>query len=472
MNPPTEILSQTSINPATGQLLGQFPLHSDAQVTGKLHKAAAAFARHRRISLAERARLMNQVAHLLESAKSSLARTMTLEMGKPIRAAVQEVEKCASACRFYATHAARFLAEEQHPAEGRRCFVRYQPLGTILAVMPWNFPFWQVIRFAAPALMAGNVGLLKHASNVPQCALALEELFQQAGFPEGVFQALLIRADQVDRLIADPRIKAVTLTGSIRAGSSVAGAAGRHIKKSVLELGGSDPFIVMPSARLDQAVQTAVQARTINNGQSCIAAKRFILHRQIAPEFEQRFIEGMASLRVGDPLDERTEIGPLATEEVLRGLEEQVAETVCLGGRLRLGGRRLHQPGYFFEPTVLSDAPPHSPARQDELFGPVATLIRVDNLEHALHVANETSFGLGACLWTEESSERDFFIDEIEAGLAFVNGMVASDPALPFGGVKQSGYGRELSRQGMHEFVNIKTVCIQEMAGYRPETNE
>jgi succinate-semialdehyde dehydrogenase/glutarate-semialdehyde dehydrogenase len=328
--------------------------------------------------------------------------------------------------------------------------------------MPWNFPFWQVFRFAAPALMAGNTGLLKHASNVPQCAVAIEEVFRRAGFPEGVFQTLLIGSGAVEKLIMDSRIAAVTLTGSVGAGAQVAAVAGKALKKTVLELGGSDPFIVMPSADLQRAVATAVQARTINNGQSCIAAKRFIVDESIADEFERRFIERMSALKVGDPLDETTDIGPLATVDVLVALEEQVAKTVALGAKVPLGGERLDRPGYFFPPTVLTNIPPGSPAYRDELFGPVASLFRVRGIEEAIRLANDTPFGLGSSAWTNDARERELFIDQVQAGLAFVNGMVASDPRLPFGGVKQSGYGRELSHYGIREFLNIKTVVVNE----------
>jgi succinate-semialdehyde dehydrogenase/glutarate-semialdehyde dehydrogenase len=449
-----------SVNPATGQVWGEFEPHSDAELDHRLDRAAVQFGRYRRASFAERAKWMSAAAGILESEKKSLARTMTQEMGKPLRAAVQEAEKCALACRHYAENAARLLADEPTSAQTGLSFVRYQPLGVVLAVMPWNFPFWQVFRFAAPALMAGNVGLLKHASNVPQCALAIEEVFRRAGFPEGCFQTLLIGSERVDRVIEDRRVSAVTLTGSLGAGRHVAGTAGKQIKKTVLELGGSDPFVVMGSADLERAVAKALQARTINNGQSCIAAKRFIVEARIADEFERRFVQGMASLEVGDPMDEATDIGPLATAEVLALLEQQVQQTLEMGGRLLLGGKRLDRPGFFFPPTVLTHIPPGSPAHQEELFGPVASVFRVRDIEEAIRIANDTPFGLGSCIWTNEPGERERFVDEIEAGLAFVNGMVASDPRFPFGGVKLSGYGRELGRYGLLEFVNIKTVSI------------
>jgi succinate-semialdehyde dehydrogenase / glutarate-semialdehyde dehydrogenase len=416
--------------------------------------------------VASRARMMARAAEILESEKEEFGRLMTTEMGKPLRAAIEEAAKCAWGCRFYAEKAAEFLADELIPTGATRSFVRYQPLGPVLAVMPWNFPFWQVFRFAAPALMAGNVCLLKHASNVPQCAIAIEEIFRRAGFPEGAFQTLLIGSDQVKRILDNPRVAAVTLTGSEAAGRSVASAAGERIKKTVLELGGSDPFIVMPSADIKEAAKTAVKARVINNGQSCIAAKRFIVAEEIADEFERRFVEGMESLKVGDPMDEATDIGPLATEDMLETLKEQVRETVAQGARILTGGGPLTRPGYYFAPTILTDIHMDSPAYIEELFGPVASLFRVRDLGEAIRLANDTTFGLAASAWTNDGEERDRLIDEIEAGLVFINAMVASDPRLPFGGVKSSGYGRELSREGIREFVNIKTVWIKE----EPET--
>lgn len=450
-----------SINPATGKLLREFPSHSDADLELALDRAARAFAEYRNTRFEERSRSMWRVAEILEASRRTLGRIMAQEMGKPLRAAVQEAEKCAMACRYYAENAARFLADEPVPNMATTNLVRYQPLGTVLAVMPWNFPFWQVFRFAAPALMAGNVGLLKHASNVPQCALEIEGLFRAAGFPEGVFQTLLVGSERVEKLVQDPRVAAVTLTGSLLAGRSVASAAGKAIKKTVLELGGSDPFIVMPSADLEKAIRTAVQARTVNNGQSCIAAKRFVIHQRIADEFQRGFVAAMAALRVGDPLDDLTDIGPLATAAVLEGLEAQVDQSISMGARVLLGGKRLAGPGNFFAPTVLTDIPRESPAYNEELFGPVASLFRVADLDEAIEVANDTPFGLGSCIWTRDETERGRFLDRIQAGLAFVNCMVASDPRLPFGGIKQSGYGRELGEQGIREFVNTKAVCIQ-----------
>jgi succinate-semialdehyde dehydrogenase/glutarate-semialdehyde dehydrogenase len=407
-----------------------------------------------------------QAAEILESEKKDFARLMTLEMGKPINAAVQEAEKCVWVCRYYAENAERHLADEIIETNATKSYVHFQPLGVVLAVMPWNFPFWQVFRFAAPALMAGNVGLLKHASNVPQCALAIEDVFRRAGFSGGEFQTLLIGSDLVQRVLEDQRVAAVTLTGSEPAGRSVASIAGKEIKKTLLELGGSDPFIVMPSADLETATTTAVKARTINNGQSCIAAKRFIVHEQVYDEFEKRFVAAMKKLRVGDPTDEATDIGPLATEQILKDLEEQVKVSVAAGAKILTGGQKFKADGdlargYFYEPTVLVDIPKGSPAYQDEIFGPVASLFRVVNIDEAIDLANATPFGLGSAAWTNDESEIRRCVDELQAGSVFINGMVASDPRLPFGGVKHSGYGRELGAFGIREFVNIKTVWIR-----------
>lgn len=407
-----------------------------------------------------------RAAEILETEKQSLARMMTLEMGKPINAAVQEAEKCALVCRYYSENAERHLADEVVQTNATKSYVHFQPLGIVLAIMPWNFPFWQVFRFAAPALMAGNIGLLKHASNVPQCALAIEDIFRRAGFPDGAFQTLLVVSDAVQGLLEDPRVAAATLTGSEPAGRSVAGIAGKNLKKTVLELGGSDPFIVMPSANFDEAVSTAVKARTINNGQSCIAAKRFIVHEQIYNRFETEFVAAMKRLHVGDPLDSSIDIGPLATEQILIDVEDQVKVSVAAGAKILTGGRRMKFEGdlgrgHFYEPTVLADIPKDSPAYRDEIFGPVASLFRVSTMDEAIELANATTFGLGAAAWTNDEQERARFIDEIEAGCVFINGMVASDPRLPFGGVKHSGYGRELSEFGIREFVNIKTVWIK-----------
>lgn len=454
-----------SINPATGETLRTFDALSEKQLEEKLQHSAEAFRNHRRTSFAERAAIMLRAAEILENEKKEFARVMTLEMGKPIKAAVQEAEKCAWVCRYYAEHAEGHLADEVIDTNATKSFVRFQPLGVVLAIMPWNFPFWQVFRFAAPALMAGNVGLLKHSSNVPQCALAIEDIFRRAGFSEGAFQTLLIGSDHVQRVLEDPRVAAATLTGSEPAGRSVASIAGKQIKKTVLELGGSDPFIVMPSADLETAATTAVKARTMNNGQSCIAAKRFIVHAQIYDQFEKRFVESMKALRVGNPMDEATDIGPLATEQILKDLEEQVQVSVAAGAKILTGGQKLKgdgnlAEGNFYEPTVLADIPKNSPAYRDELFGPVASLFRVADIDEAIELANATTFGLGSAAWTNDESELKRFIEELEAGSVFINGMVASDPRLPFGGVKHSGFGRELGYFGIREFVNIKTVWI------------
>jgi succinate-semialdehyde dehydrogenase / glutarate-semialdehyde dehydrogenase len=451
-----------TINPATAEMLRSFDPLTEMEIESKLERATEAFRFYRRMPFPERARLMIRAAEILETGSEDFGRLMTVEMGKPLRAAVEEVAKCGRACRYYAESAERFLADEAVTTNATRSFVHYQPIGPVLAIMPWNFPFWQVFRFAAPALMAGNVALLKHSSNVPQCALTIEEVFRRAGFPEGAFQSLLIGPDQVQRLLADSRVVAATLTGSEPAGSQVASIAGKHLKKTVLELGGSDPFIVMPSANLTDAVNAAVKARIINNGQSCIAAKRFIIAQEIADEFEHRFVQSMEMLKVGDPMDETTDIGPLATVGILAGLDEQVRRTVAAGARLLTGGKRLEGPGNYYAPTVLTDIPNTSPAYHEELFGPVASLFRVSNLEAAVRLANDTPFGLAASAWTNDKQEQDRLIDEIEAGLVFINDMVASDPRLPFGGVKRSGYGRELSAHGIREFVNIKTVWIQQ----------
>lgn len=447
-----------TINPATGETLKTFDALTERQLEEKLGRAANTFRSHRNSSFAEREQRMRGAAEILEVEKQKFARLMTIEMGKPIKGAIQEIEKCALVCRYYAEHAQRHLADEVIETNATKSYVHFQPLGPVLAVMPWNFPFWQVFRFAAPALMAGNVGLLKHSSNVPQCALAIEEILLRAGFPEGAFQTLLIGSDMVERVLRDPRVAAATLTGSEPAGRSVASIAGQEIKKTVLELGGSDPFIVMPSAKLEVAVTTAVKARTINSGQSCIAAKRFIVASTIYAEFERRFVEEMKALRVGEPLEEATDIGPLATEQILKDVDDHVKTSVAAGALVLTGGKKMSRPGNFYEPTVLANVPPNSPASCEEVFGPVAMLFRVNDIDEAIELANGTSFGLGASAWTSDSHERDRFIEELEAGCVFINGMVASDPRLPFGGIKNSGYGRELGEFGIREFVNIKTV--------------
>jgi len=449
-----------TINPATGRTERSFQPLSDAELDVRIECAADTYRRYRRLALPERIRLLVKAAEILDAEKESFGRLMAFEMGKTLKAGVDEAVKCAWGCRYYAEHAEPILAEEEVATNATRSLIRYEPIGPILAVMPWNFPFWQVFRFAAPALAAGNVALLKHASNVPQCALAIEDIFRRAGFPEGCFQTLLIDTNRVQRIIEDPRVAGVTLTGSNAAGSAVGAAAGKQIKKSVLELGGSDPFIVMPSANLDAAVKTAVKARVINNGQSCIAAKRFIVVGSIADEFERRLVAGMQSLVVGDPLDPKTDVGPLANEAQVKTLTGQVERSVRDGARLLTGGHRLDQPGYYFAPAVLTDISSDAPAYCEEVFGPVALLFRARDIEQAIAIANDSPFGLGASAWTNDATERTRFITELEAGMVFINAMVASDPRLPFGGVKQSGYGRELSEFGLREFVNIKTVWI------------
>jgi succinate-semialdehyde dehydrogenase/glutarate-semialdehyde dehydrogenase len=454
-----------TINPATGQTLRTFAPISDAELDARLQRAADTFRRYRETPIADRARMMSRAAEILDSEKEKFGKLMVTEMGKPIKAGVEEAAKSAWGCRYYAENAARFLADEPVETSASQSFISYQPIGPVLAVMPWNFPFWQVFRFAAPALMAGNVGLLKHASNVPQCALAIEDIFRRAGFDQGCFQTLLIETEHVRRVIEDPRIAGVTLTGSTGAGGAVASVAGKVIKKTVLELGGSDPFVVMPSADLEAAIKTAVKARTINNGQSCIAAKRFIVHRSIADEFERQYVAGFEQLRVGDPMDPGVDIGPLATAQQVETVHQQVERSVAAGAKLLTGGRQLDCPGYYYAPTVLRDVTPDSPAYHDEVFGPVAILFRAKDLDDAIRLANDSPFGLGASAWTNDPGERARFISELEAGMVFINAMVASDPRVPFGGVKQSGYGRELAENGLREFVNIKTVWVQEGSG-------
>jgi succinate-semialdehyde dehydrogenase/glutarate-semialdehyde dehydrogenase len=450
-----------SINPATGETLKIFEALSDSQIEEKLRLAVAAFSDFRRTTFADRAARMMKAAQILESDKEKFGRVMTTEMGKTYRSAVEEAAKCAWVCRYYAENAERFLADELAEVPGSKSFVRYLPLGPILAVMPWNYPFWQVFRFIGPSLMAGNVGLLKHASNVPQSALLIEDVLLRAGFAKGVFQTLLIGSGSVARILSDPRVKAATLTGSEGAGVQVGIAAATDIKKVVLELGGSDPFIVMKSANLEQAVAVGVKARVLNNGQSCIAAKRFIVEESIADEFERLFVSKMQALTVGDPFDEHTDVGPLATADGLKELDSDVQKTIQAGARLLTGGKRLNQPGNYYLPTVLTNIPEGSPAACGELFGPVASLFRAKNAEDAIRIANSSPFGLGASAWTNDSSEREKFINGLESGMVFINRMVASDPRLPFGGVKRSGHGRELAIFGIREFMNIKTVSIE-----------
>ncbi|MER6298986.1 NADP-dependent succinic semialdehyde dehydrogenase [Kitasatospora sp. NPDC001539] len=457
-----------SVNPATGETLQTFEPLDAAGIERRLALAEAAFQRYRDTSFADRAALLRRAADLLDQDQEAVARTMTEEMGKPLTAARAEAAKCAKAMRWYADNAEALLADEHpDPADvtdsgAARAYVRYRPMGPVLAVMPWNFPFWQVIRFAAPALMAGNVGLLKHASNVPRTALALEELFRRAGFPEGCFQTLLIGSGAVEDVIRDRRVAAVTLTGSEPAGRSVAATAADEVKKAVLELGGSDPYVVMPSADLDAAVATAVKARVQNNGQSCIAAKRFIVHADVYDRFTSAFTEAMRSLRVGDPMDEDTDVGPLASRQGRDDLEELVEDARTHGARVECGGGRPMgwDTGYFYEPTVLTGITPAMRIHQEETFGPVATVYRVADLDEAVAVANDTPFGLSSNVWTTDPAEQERFVRDIQAGGVFFNGMTASHPALPFGGVKRSGFGRELSGHGIREFCNVTTVWI------------
>ncbi|MEQ8997621.1 MAG: NAD-dependent succinate-semialdehyde dehydrogenase [Coleofasciculus sp. B1-GNL1-01] len=450
-----------TINPATGETLKTFEPLDHESIEAKLTLGQQVFESYQKTPMAQRANWLNAAADILERDQVKFGQLMTLEMGKPIKSAIAEVQKCAWVCRFYAENAATFLADHPIATDASQSFVRYQPLGIILAVMPWNFPFWQVFRFAAPALMAGNVGILKHASNVPQCALAIEDIIKEAGFLEGAFQSLLIGASQVEAIVSDSRIKAATLTGSEPAGASLAATAGKHLKKTVLELGGSDPFIVLESADLDAAVTTAVTARMLNNGQSCIAAKRFILADAIADEFEKRLVEKFQALNVGDPMEETTNSGPLATPSILQELDQLVQACIAKGAKVLIGGKPLDRPGNFYPPTILADFPPGTPADNEEFFGPVALLFRIPDINAAIAKANAIPFGLGASAWTTDETQAQRLIDEIEAGAVFINGLVKSDPRLPFGGIKRSGYGRELGVQGIHEFVNIKTVWVK-----------
>ncbi|MEA5619208.1 NAD-dependent succinate-semialdehyde dehydrogenase [Cronbergia sp. UHCC 0137] len=451
-----------TINPATGETVKTFETLKDGEIATKLDLAGQAFEQYRKTSFSQRSLWLQQAAVILEQEKVDFGKLITLEMGKPLKAAIAEAEKCATVCRYYAENAADFLADVPVNTDASHSFIRYQPLGAILAVMPWNFPFWQVFRFAAPALMAGNVGLLKHASNVPQCALAIEDIFTRAGFPHGVFQTLLIGASQVANLMADERVKAATLTGSEPAGISLAVASAKQIKKTVLELGGSDPFIVLESADLAAAAATATTARMLNNGQSCIAAKRFILAEAIADQFQKLLLEKFQALKIGDPLLPDTDLGPLATPGILQDLDQQVKTAVKSGGKIVIGGHPLGDiPGNFYPPTMIIDIPVDDPIAKEEFFGPVALLFRVADIDAAIKLANDIPFGLGASGWTNNKEESDRLIAEIDAGAVFINSMVKSDVRLPFGGIKRSGYGRELSIQGIHEFVNVKTVWIK-----------
>ena len=449
-----------SINPATGEIIKTFAAMTADEIEQKIAAAHAAFEKNRGLDFASRGRFLSRAGELLTQEKKELARIATLEMGKTLRQAVAEVEKCAWACSYYAEHAGEQLADERVTTDAQQSLIRYQPLGVVLAVMPWNFPYWQVFRFAAPALMAGNAGLLKHASNVPQCALAIESIFERSGFPTGSFGTLLIGSVAVEGVIKDPRVRAVTLTGSELAGRTVASQAGHEIKKTVLELGGSDPFIVMPSADVALAAQTATTARVQNNGQSCIAAKRFIIAQAIADDFARRMVERFEALKVGDPMDEATDVGPLVNEASLNELDSQVQRLVEAGGKVLTGGKRLPGRGFYYAPTVIAGVPIDAPVAKEELFGPVAVIFRANGVDDAIRIANSTTFGLGSSVWTQDAGERDRFINGIEAGAVFVNGMVKSDPRLPFGGVKASGYGRELSAFGIREFTNVKTIWV------------
>ncbi len=454
-----------SVNPATGQLFKSFEALTDEAVQTKIALAEQTFQSYRRTSFAQRSHWLNSAAVLLrdEQQSQALAQLMTLEMGKPITQAIAEIQKCALVCDYYAEHAVTFLADEPAPSDASLSWVKYQPLGVILAVMPWNFPFWQVFRFAAPALMAGNVALLKHASNVPQCAIAIEQILTQAGFPTGAFQTLLIGAAQVEAVVRSPHVKAATLTGSEPAGASLAKIAGECLKKTVLELGGSDPFIVATSADLDEAVTVAVKARMLNNGQSCIAAKRFIVLDAVADAFTEKFVQAFRALKMGDPIEASIELGPLATLVIRDQLHGQVQAAIAGGGELLTGGNYGDEfpDGYFYEPTILKNIPPTCPMYREEFFGPVALLFTVPDLDAAIALANDSPFGLGASAWTNDPKESQRFICELEAGSVFINGMVKSDPRLPFGGIKHSGYGRELGRPGILEFVNVKTIWVK-----------
>ena len=450
-----------AINPATEELIREYPDHDAAQVERRLTLAAEVFPSWRDLAFAERAVLMKRAADLLRENRDRFARLMTAEMGKTLTAAESEVDKCSWVSDFYAEHAAEFLAEQAVTTDATRSFILYQPLGPVLAVMPWNFPLWQVFRFLAPGLMAGNVGLLKHASNVPGTALAIEALFHEAGFPEGVMTTLLVPSARTAELIRHPAVQAVTLTGSDKAGREVAAEAGRCLKKTVLELGGSDPFIVLADADPAEAARQAAKARTINSGQSCIAAKRFLVEEAIADRFEEEFVRRMEELQVGDPLDRATDVGPLAREDLLADLDDQVQRTVAAGARLATGGKRLPGKGWFYVPTVLLGVEPGMAAFDEETFGPVAAVTRARDAAHAVELANHSRFGLGASLWTADAERGAALAAGIAAGSVFVNGAVKSDPRLPFGGIKTSGYGRELSQAGIREFVNVKTLWVK-----------
>ena len=453
-------MSVSSINPATGEILETFAETAPAALERILDQAVAAYGAWRRFSYAQRGQAMRQAARILRERRAEYARTMALEMGKPLQQGEAEAEKCAWACEYYAEQAAAMLGDQPRVTDGSRSYVRFDPIGPVLAIMPWNFPFWQVFRFAAPALMAGNAGLLKHAPNVTRCALAIEELFRQAGFPEGLFRTVILQNEAVAGVIADPRVRAATLTGSDRAGSQVAAQAGTHLKKMVLELGGSDPFLVLEDAEVDQAARTAAEARLLNSGQSCIAAKRFIVVESVADRFLETFVSEMAARRLGDPLAPATQLGPQARLDLRANLHRQVTESVRRGARLLLGGKLPDGPGCYYPATVLAAVHEGMPAFDEEVFGPAAAVIRVPDETQALRVANASRYGLGASVWSTDPARGERLARELEVGSVFVNGLVRSDPRLPFGGVKRSGYGRELSEYGLKEFVNIKTVWV------------
>jgi succinate-semialdehyde dehydrogenase/glutarate-semialdehyde dehydrogenase len=447
-------------NPATGETIRTFDALTDAQLEQKLQTAAEVFRTYRTTTFAQRSGWLRRAAEILDDEAEELGGLATLEMGKTLASAIAEIHKCAKGCRWYADHAEGILADQPRDVEGARVFTRYEPLGPVLAIMPWNFPYWQAFRFAAPALMAGNVGLLKHASNVPQCALAIEDVLRRAGFPEGAFQTLLVPSAAVEAILDDVRVRAVTLTGSEGAGREVASAAGRNIKTSVLELGGSDPFVVMPSVDLDVAVDNAVASRTLNNGQSCINAKRFIVHEQVADEFVRRMVAKLEALKLGDPRDESTDMGPLSSPDAVETLDKQVQDTVAAGAQLLTGGKPSGGPGNFYPPTLLTDIPEGSPGHREEFFGPVALVWRARDVEDAIRIANDSDFGLGGSAWTRDPAEQERFVSEIETGMIYVNRVTESTPEVPFGGVKNSGYGRELADFGPRSFCNAKTVWI------------
>jgi acyl-CoA reductase-like NAD-dependent aldehyde dehydrogenase len=456
----TTVSQIIAVNPATEELIASFDAFGPEEVEMALAETHDAYLEWRERSIAERAVPMRALARLLRERAEPYARLATLEMGKPIAEAKAEIEKCAFGCAHFAENAARYLADDEIRANARRSIVAFQPLGVVLAVMPWNFPFWQVVRFAAPAFMAGNAALLKHASNVPQCALAIEEAIRDAGFPEGLLRTVLVSGAAIEPIIADDRIRAVTLTGSSDTGSRIAELAGRALKKTVLELGGSDPFIVLADADIEAAAATGVRARNQNNGQSCIAAKRFIVVESIAADFERSFAKGVEDLVVGDPMDPKTQVGPLARRDLLDTLERQVDGSVRAGARVLTGGERISGKGYFFRPTVLGNVTPDMPAFREETFGPAAAVVRVRDADEAVRVANDSAYGLGASIWTRDAALGERLARRIESGSVFVNGMVASDPRLPFGGIKRSGYGRELSSFGAREFTNVQTIWI------------